>query len=170
MDNSGDSSTHAWSTPVGAGIAGCLGGVILLGGAVLVSNDPGGSVLMGIAGILLVGLGVYTLVVRPRLELTAGYPATLTVRGLTGRRSYTPDRVERIRLLSMRRVGRRVGQLEIDVLDDDAEPVRPNDGTGKDGPRDDTRLLVFSRWDLGTDLISVVDELRAAGFHVDDAR
>ncbi len=168
MDNSADPSTHAWSTPVGAGIAGCIGGVILLGGAVVVSNDPAGSVLMGIAGVLLVALGVYTLLVRPRLELSAGRPATLTVRGLTGRRSYTPDRVERIRLLSMRRVGRRVGQLEIDVLDDDAETSRRDDGSA--GPRDDTRLLVFSRWDLGTDLMSVVDALRAAGFHVDDDR
>ncbi|GAC02308.1 hypothetical protein GONAM_52_00540 [Gordonia namibiensis NBRC 108229] len=167
MDNSADFSTHAWSTPVGAGVAGCVGGVILLGGAVVVSNDPAGSVLMGIAGVLLFALGVYTLLVRPRLELTAGHPATLTVRGLTGRRSYTPDRVERIRLLSMRRVGRRVGQLEIDVLDDNAETSRPD---GSDGPRDDTRLLVFSRWDLGTDLLSVVDALRAAGFHVDDDR
>ncbi|TSD95895.1 PH domain-containing protein [Gordonia rubripertincta] len=167
MDNSADFSTHAWSTPVGAGVAGCIGGVVLLGGAIVVSNDPAGSVLMGIAGVLLVALGVYTLLVRPRLELSAQHPATLTVRSLTGRRSYTPDRVERIRLLSMRRVGRRVGQLEIDVLDDDAETGRPD---GSDGPRDDTRLLVFSRWDLGTDLMSVVDALRAAGFHVDDDR
>lgn len=167
MDNSADFSTHAWSTPVGAGVAGCIGGVVLLGGAIVVSNDPAGSVLMGIAGVLLVALGVYTLLVRPRLELSAEHPATLTVRSLTGRRSYTPDRVERIRLLSMRRVGRRVGQLEIDVLDDDAETGRPD---GSDGPRDDTRLLVFSRWDLGTDLMSVVDALRTAGFHVDDDR
>ncbi len=167
MDNSADFSTHAWSTPVGAGVAGCIGGVVPLGGAIVVSNDPAGSVLMGIAGVLLVALGVYTLLVRPRLELSAEHPATLTVRSLTGRRSYTPDRVERIRLLSMRRVGRRVGQLEIDVLDDDAETGRPD---GSDGPRDDTRLLVFSRWDLGTDLMSVVDALRTAGFHVDDDR
>lgn len=166
MDNSADFSTHAWSTPVGAGVAGCIGGVVLLVGAIVVSNDPAGSVLMGIAGVLLFASGVYTLLVRPRLELSAQHPATLTVRGLTGRRSYTPDRVERIRLLSMRRVGRRVGQLEIDVLDD-AETGRPD---GSDGPRDDTRLLVFSRWDLGTDLMSVVDALRTAGFHVDDDR
>ncbi|MDS1113227.1 PH domain-containing protein [Gordonia westfalica] len=165
MDNSGDPSTRSWSTPVGAGIAGCVGGLILLGGAILVANDPAGSVLMGIAGVLLVGLGAYTLIVRPRLELSPGNPATLTVRSLTGRRSYTPDRVERIRLLSMRRVGRRVGQLEMDVLDDDAEPGGPDGGFS-----DDARLLVFSRWDLGTDLISVVDELRAAGFRVDDDR
>ncbi|MEO9330239.1 PH domain-containing protein [Gordonia aurantiaca] len=157
MDNFGNSSTHEWATPVPAGVAGCIGGVVLAGAAVLVANDPAGSVLMGIAGVLLLALGVHTLAVRPRLAVTAGTPPTLTVRTLTGRRTYTPDHVERIRLLTMRRIGRRTGQLEIDVLDEGAA-------------RDDARLLVFSRWDLGTDLLSVVDDLRAAGFRVDDDR
>ncbi|GAC84027.1 hypothetical protein GP2_017_00560 [Gordonia paraffinivorans NBRC 108238] len=152
MDNSGNSSTREWATPVPAGVAACIGGLILIGAAVVVANDPAGSVLLGIAGALLAALGAYTLAVRPRLSVSAGAPPALSVRTITGRRTYTPEHVQRIRLLTMRRIGRRAGQLEIDVVDDGA------------------RLLVFTRWDLGTDLISVVDELRAAGFEVDDDR
>ncbi|VFA88945.1 Protein of uncharacterised function (DUF2581) [Gordonia paraffinivorans] len=152
MDNSGNSSTREWATPVPAGVAACIGGLILIGAAVVVANDPAGSVLLGIAGALLAALGAYTLAVRPRLSVSAGAPPALSVRTITGRRTYTSEHVQRIRLLTMRRIGRRAGQLEIDVVDDGA------------------RLLVFTRWDLGTDLISVVDELRAAGFEVDDDR
>ncbi|MBD0862874.1 PH domain-containing protein [Gordonia sp. zg691] len=165
MDNSAELYTQAWATPRAAGIAGCVGGVILLAAAVVVSADPAGSVLMGVAGVLLAALGAYTLFVRPRLAISDGVPPTLMIRTLGGRRTYTPDRVERIRMLSLRRVGRRVGQLEIDVLADDAPSIPPAPGGA---PREDTRLVVFSRWDLGADLFSVVDALRAAGFVVDD--
>lgn len=157
MDNSGNSSTREWATPVPAGVAACIGGLILIGAAVVVANDPAGSVLLGTAGVLLAALGAYALAVRPRLSVSAGAPPALSVRTITGRRTYTPEHVQRIRLLTMRRIGRRAGRLEIDVVDDGASP-------------DDARLLVFTRWDLGTDLISVVDELRAAGFEVDDDR
>lgn len=165
MDNSDDSYTHAWATPVGAGLAGCLGGVVLIGAAVVVAGDPAGSVLMGVAGILLVALGAYTLLVRPRLAISSGPVPALVIRTLRGARSYPPERIERIRVLSIRRVGRRVGQLEVDVLADDAAVLRDDHDSG---PRDDTRLIVFSRWDLGTDLPTVIDALRESGFVIDE--
>lgn len=166
MDNSEVSFTHAWATPVGAGLAGCLGGVALVVAAVVAAADPAGMVLMGVAGILLLVLGAYTLLVRPRLAITSGPNPALVLGTLRGQRTYPPERIERIRTLSIRRVGRRVGQLEIDVLDDDAAGTTAHDrGVG---PRDDTRLVVFSRWDLGTDLPTVVDALRDAGFVVDE--
>lgn len=165
MDNSDDSYTHAWATPVGAGLAGCVGGVVLIGAAIVVAADPAGSVLMGVAGILLFALGAYTLLVRPRLAISSGPAPVLVIRTLRGARAYPPERIERIRVLSIRRVGRRVGQLEIDVLADDAAVLRDDRDSG---PRDDTRLVVFSRWDLGTDLPTVIDALRDAGFVVDE--
>lgn len=166
MDNSDDSYTHAWATPIGAGLAGCLGGVVLVVAAVVVAGDPAGSVLMGVAGILLLALGAYTLLVRPRLAISSDPSPALIIRTLRGPRSYPRERIERIRVLSIRRVGRRVGQLEIDVLDDEAA-ASPSRREGV-GPRDDTRLVVLSRWDLGTDLPTVVDALREAGFVVDE--
>ncbi|AFR46696.1 PH domain-containing protein [Gordonia sp. KTR9] len=165
MDNSED-YTHAWATPVGAGVAGCVGGVILVVAAVVVAGDPAGSVLMGVAGILLLALGAYTLLVRPRLAISSGPSPVLVIRTLRGPRAYPRERIERIRVLSIRRVGRRVGQLEIDVLDDEAVASPPDAHDA--GPRDDTRLVVLSRWDLGTDLPTVVDALREAGFVVDE--
>ncbi|MFE0751023.1 PH domain-containing protein [Gordonia sp. NPDC058843] len=165
MDNSDDSYTQAWATPVGAGLAGCLGGVVLIGAAVVVAGDPAGSVLMGVAGILLVALGAYTLLVRPRLAISAGPEPSLVIRSLRGAQAYPRERIERIRVLSIRRVGRRVGQLEIDVLNDDAATSTDDRASG---PRDDTRLVVLSRWDLGTDLPTVIDALRDAGFVVDE--
>ncbi len=165
MDNSED-YTHAWATPVGAGLTGCVGGVILVVAAVVVAGDPAGSVLMGVAGILLLALGAYTLLVRPRLAISSGPSPVLVIRTLRGPRAYPRERIERIRVLSIRRVGRRVGQLEIDVLDDEAVASPPDAHDA--GPRDDTRLVVLSRWDLGTDLPTVVDALREAGFVVDE--
>ncbi|EKF25927.1 hypothetical protein C731_0047 [Mycolicibacterium hassiacum DSM 44199] len=52
--------------------------------------------------------------------------------------------IEVIRITEFRRFGRRVRLLEIDTVDGD--------------------LLVFTRWDLGTDPLHVLDALTAAGF------
>ena len=49
-----------------------------------------------------------------------------------------------IRITEFRRIGRKTRLLEIDTVDD--------------------RLLVFTRWDLGTDPLHVLDALTAAGF------
>lgn len=170
MDNSDISSgtaavDHAWSTPRPAAAALIAAGVALLVVGAFTASDAVGLLLIGIAGLLLTGFGAYALLIRPRLALRAGPAPTVTIRTIGGTREYPRDRVERIRLLSMRRIGRRVGQLEFDVLPDGVSPA----GTGPE-LRDDTRLIVFSRWDLGADLLDVADAFRAAGFDVEDAR
>ena len=52
--------------------------------------------------------------------------------------------IKLIRITEFRRIGRKTRLLEIDTVDD--------------------RLLVFTRWDLGTDPLHVLDALTAAGF------
>ena len=138
------------------------GGVILLIAAVLVSSDPAGMVLMGIAGLLLLGFASYALLIYPRLVVTAA-PPRVTVRPIGGSHTYDVTQIDRIRLRSFRRIGRRVHQLEFDVLPPGAisEPGRLHE---------DARLVVFSRWDLGVDLTEVAGVLRDAGFVVDDER
>ncbi|MEE4025441.1 PH domain-containing protein [Gordonia sp. PKS22-38] len=167
MDNFADLSTHEWATPRPAGAALGIGGVFLLVAAVFAAGDPAGLVLMGAAGLLLLAFSAYALTVRPRLAVTTaadGQPA-IFVRTIGGSHTYPRDRIDRIRLLDFRRIGRRTGQLEFDFLHDDAAPIPPADAL-----RDDTRLVVFSRWDLGADLGTVADELRRAGFVVEDLR
>lgn len=168
MDNSAHLSTPEWSTPRAAGYALLAGGVILLVTGILAASDPVGLFLMGLAGLLLFVFGIRALVLRPRLAIgaTGGVPS-ITVRTLRGRHTYSSARIHRIRVLNLRRIGRQTGQLEIDVLHDDAPAT---DAGLEDALRDDTRLLVFSRWDLGADVGSVADELRRAGFDVEDGR
>ena len=57
---------------------------------------------------------------------------------------FAPRRRQRIRITEFRRIGRKARLLEIDTADD--------------------RLLVFTRWDLGTDPLNVLDALTAAGY------
>ncbi|MFW0793158.1 PH domain-containing protein [Gordonia sp. CPCC 205515] len=163
MDNSLNSSPRAsWATPRPAAFTLVGGGVLLFVAAFFAASDPAGLVLMGVAALLLFGVGIVALTMRPRLAVTQ--QGELIVRSLTGRRVYPRDRIDRIRLLELRRIGRRAGQLQIDVLRDDAPATTP------DALREDTRLIVFSRWDLGADVGEVADELRRAGFDVEDAR
>ncbi len=49
-----------------------------------------------------------------------------------------------IRITEFRRIGRKIRLLEIDA--------------------DDGRLFIFSRWDLGTDPLDVLDALTAGGY------
>ena len=55
------------------------------------------------------------------------------------------DDIAKIRITEFRRIGRKVRLLEIDTVADD-------------------RLLVFTRWDLGTDPLDVLDALTDAGY------
>ncbi|MGV9709882.1 PH domain-containing protein [Gordonia sp. NPDC003424] len=163
MDNSRDLSTRAWSTPKPAAFTLLIGGLLLFLAAFFAASDPAGLVLMGAAALLLLAVGMLALVMRPRLAVTID--GELAVRTIGGRRIYQRDRIERIRVLEMRRIGRRSGQLQIDVLPDGAPVAAPSGQL-----RDDTRLIVFSRWDLGADVTEVADGLRRAGFDVQDAR
>ncbi|MFT4128005.1 MAG: PH domain-containing protein [Gordonia sp. (in: high G+C Gram-positive bacteria)] len=149
-------STEAWSTPRVAAAALLTGGIALLGCALTIATDAAGRTLIAVAGVLLLAVGGQAAALRPRLRLVVGSadtPATLTVRRLTGTRSLTPGEVTRIRVLGLRRIGRRSTQLEIDfAVDGQAEPA----------------LAVFGRWDLGADPAGVAETLHNAGFGVAD--
>ena len=169
MDNSAKLSTQQWATPRLAAGALLAAGVVLLLCAVFVASDAVGSVIIGIAGLMLLGFGAYASLIRPRLELSAG--PQLTIRRIGGAVTLTPADVERVRLLTMRRIGRRSGQLEIDYFPAAADHGTEREGTEREGTeREESMLVVFSRWDLGADLLDVVDALDRAGFAVEDSR
>ena len=72
------------------------------------------------------------------------YDGTLIYRGWWRQRELTKADIALIRITEFRRIGRKVRLLEIDTTDD--------------------RLLVLSRWDLGTDPLHVLDALTETGF------
>jgi hypothetical protein len=78
---------------------------------------------------------------RPKLAIKND---ALVTRGLLGRTELRQADIKLIRITEFRRIGRKMRLLEIDTVDD--------------------RLLVFTRWDLGTDPLHVLDALTAAGF------
>lgn len=143
MDNSARGVSSSWSTPRPAGVALIVGGVVLAVAAVASLSDPGGTVIMGVAAVLLVVLGSTALVVRPRLAVS---PSRLRLRTIRGESEYTPSEITRIRVVATARLGRKTPTLEFDL---------PND-----------RLVVLGRWDLGTHPEDVVDALEQAGFPV----
>ncbi|WP_073695075.1 PH domain-containing protein [Mycobacterium sp. ST-F2] len=129
-----------WSPPT-AGIAACgLFGVALGAVALTSVTDLPGRVLAGIAAV---GLLVFTTLswrARPKLAIT---PAGLVVRGWFGTQTYAQADLKSVRITEFRRLTRKVRLLELDTVDD--------------------RLLVFTRWDVGTDPINVLDALTDAG-------
>ncbi|ORA56839.1 hypothetical protein BST22_01275 [Mycolicibacterium chubuense] len=131
----------SWGPPT-AGIAGAAAVGILLGIAVvtLVTDVPG-RILIGIAAVGLLAFAVVSWRARPKLAIDGD---VLVYRGwFTTRRLARPD-ISLIRITEFRRIGRTMRLLEIDTTDD--------------------RLLVLSRWDLGSDPLRVLDALTDAGF------
>ena len=115
MDNPGDGSVYEWSTPVLAGAAMAVGGLILLGGSVALSSDPVGLVLMAFAGLLLLGFGV--VLVAAAATAASGDAARRTHathgRGLPD--LHTGRCRARVRIRQLRRIGRRSSQLELEI-------------------------------------------------------
>jgi hypothetical protein len=131
-----------WGPPSG-GIAACgFFGVLMAIAAVTIVTDAPGRALAGIAAVGLLAFASMSWRARPKLAIT---PEGLAVRGWFGTRVLGRRDVANIRITEFRRIGRKVRLLEIDTADDD-------------------RLLVFTRWDLGTDPIHVLDALTAAGY------
>jgi hypothetical protein len=130
-----------WAPP-SAGIAACgLGGIVMAISTVTVVTDPPGRLLLGIAGVGLILFAGVTWRARPKLAIT---PDGLLLGGvLRPARLRKPD-IKLIRITEFRRIGRTMRLLEIDA--------------------DPDRLYVFSRWDLGTDPLDVLDALTAAGY------
>ena len=130
-----------WAPP-SAGIAACgLAGIAMATSCVTVITDAPGRLLIGIAGVGLIVFAGVTWRARPKLAIT---PDGLLVGGvLRPARLRKPD-IKLIRITEFRRLGRKVRLLEVDAHKD--------------------RLFVFSRWDLGTDPLDVLDALTAAGY------
>lgn len=137
-----------WATPWGVIVALAVGGLALVGASFLVSTEPAGRVLVTVAALVMLASAVSGAVQRPRLVAhTEGADRGITVRKLTGRRSYSRTEITRVRLVRYPRLGRRVPMLEIDATD--------AEGT--------ERLLIFGRWDLGTTPQNVFDSFAAHG-------
>ena len=78
---------------------------------------------------------------RPKLAISDD---GLVIRGWSRTNLLGRGDIKIIRITEFRRLARKVRLLEIDTTDD--------------------RLLVFTRWDLGTDPLNVLDALTAAGY------
>ncbi|WP_083212181.1 PH domain-containing protein [Mycobacterium intracellulare] len=128
--------------PHTAGIAGCgAAGVLLAIASVTLVTDLPGRVLAGVAaGGLLVFAGM-SWRARPKLAIT---PEGLALRGWFRTQLLQQSDIKIIRIIEFRRYGRTVRLLEVE---------KPDGG-----------LVLFSRWDLGTDPLDVLDALTAAGY------
>jgi PH (Pleckstrin Homology) domain-containing protein len=130
-----------WSPSV-VGIAACgIAGLILAIGAVTLVTEAPGRILLGIAAIGLILFASQSWRARPKLAISDG---GLLTRGWSRTNLLRPTDIKTIRITEFRRLARKVRLLEIDTNDD--------------------RLLVFTRWDLGTDPLNVLDALTAAGY------
>ncbi len=141
-----DAQPVSWSTPV-AGLLAVTGGGLLLVVVAFLAQDGPSRLLVGIAAVAVLAMAVLGIRQRPRLTMVPGSAPRLIVGTLTGPREYPLDQIDRIRMVSYRRIGRKTAMLEIDVRHDDAE-----------------RLLIFGRWDLGTNPNDVYDALVVNGF------
>jgi hypothetical protein len=129
--------------PSTAGIAACaILGLMMATGVVTVVTDAPGRILGGIAAVGLLAFASMSWRARPKLAIT---PDGLVVRGWWRTDVLRPPDIAKIRITEFRRIGRKVHLLEIDTVPDD-------------------RLLVFTRWDLGTNPLSVLDALTDAGY------
>jgi PH (Pleckstrin Homology) domain-containing protein len=129
--------------PKSWGIAACgFFGVAMAVAAVTVVTDVPGRTLAGIAALGLLTFASMSWRTRPKLAITGD---SLVVRGWFGRHVLRREDLAKVRITEFRRIGRKVRLLEIDTVPDD-------------------RLLVFTRWDLGTDPLHVLDALTDAGY------
>lgn len=108
---------------------------------VCVVPDLPGRVLGGVAALGLLLFAMVSWRARPKLAVT---DAGLAVRGWLSTRILTRDDITLIRITEFRRLARTVRLLEIDTTDE--------------------RLFVFTRWDLGTSPLDVLDALTATGY------
>lgn len=125
-----------------AGIAGCgAAGVLMAIASVTVVTDAPGRILTGIAAAGLLLFAGATWRARPKLAITAG---GLALRGWFRTQLLRPSDIKIIRITEFRRYARKVRLLEVETADGG--------------------LVLFSRWDLGTDPLEVLDALTSAGY------
>ncbi len=130
-----------WSPPT-LGIAACgIFGLILATATVTLITDAPGRILIGIAAAGLLVFASLSWRARPKLAISDD---GLVTRGWSRTNTLRRDDIKIVRITEFRRLARKVRLLEIDTTDD--------------------RLLVFTRWDLGTDPLNVLDALTDAGY------
>ena len=130
-----------WQPQTAAIVVQGILGILLAVFAVTLVTDAPGRVLIGLAAVGLIVFALMSWRARPKLAITED---GLVHRGWFTTRQLTRADIKRIRITEFRRIGRKVRLLEIDTVDD--------------------RLLVLSRWDLGTDPLTVLDALTDAGY------
>jgi Bacterial PH domain len=139
------SSEREWSPAAGLVACAWVGAVAATGwlvAAVSEGSDPAGVLLAGVAAIGLLLAAVYGSRARPRLRVDTG---GVTVGGLLRSRHYPWPLVLHVRVLPVRRLGRRTSLLELDTVT----------ASG------DERLLVFGRLDLAADPEDVAPQVLA---------
>jgi PH (Pleckstrin Homology) domain-containing protein len=130
-----------WGPPT-AGIAGCgIVGVAMAIASVTLVTDPPGRILTGIAALGLILFAGVSWRARPKLAIT---PDGLVLKGWFRTQLFRHSDVKIIRITEFRRYARKVRLLELETV---------NGG-----------LVIFSRWDLGTEPLEVLDALTAAGY------
>ncbi len=134
----------AWTTPTPALVAVTVGGIALAVAAV-VTSEAASRLLVGLAAVGLLALAGLGFRQRPRLSVITGAQPRMVVRTLTGADEYAPQQIIRARVVSYRRLGRKMPMLELDVQHNGAE-----------------RLLIFGRWDLGANPEVVYQDLVGA--------
>ena len=132
--------TH-WE-PRAAGIAGCgAAGVLMAIASMTLVTDLPGRILTSIAAVGLILFAGMTWRARPKLAIT---PGGLTLRGWFRTQVLQHSDIKIIRITEFHRYGRKVRLLEVETVDGG--------------------LVLFSRWDLGTNPLEVLDALTAAGY------
>jgi PH (Pleckstrin Homology) domain-containing protein len=109
--------------------------------SVTLVTDVPGRVMTSIAAVGLILFAGVTWRARPKLAIT---PGGLALRGWFRTQVLRQADIKIIRITEFRRYGRRVRFLEVETVDGG--------------------LVLFSRWDLGTDPLAVLDALTAAGY------
>lgn len=126
-------------------IALTIGGLALVIAAFLTDADPAGRFLVSLAALGLWIIAGSAAFQRPRLWINGD---ALSMKRLTGVQTYRREEITRVKLVRYPRLGRRVPMLELDL---------------QRAGEDDDRLVIFGRWDLGTDPSDVFDALERQG-------
>jgi hypothetical protein len=129
------SQTRSWAPHPGLVTLSWILFGLAAGGIFLIEDTPG-RVLIGVAVVVLLLAALFGTVARPRLAVDA---TGVTLRGLFGRRHWDWSEVN-VRLTRIRRLGRDMPIIELDA---------------------DPDLVVLGWFDLGTDPVDVIDEIRA---------
>lgn len=109
--------------------------------SVTVVTDAPGRVMTGIAAAGLILFAGATWRARPKLAIT---PDGLVIRGWFRTQQLQRSDIKIIRITEFRRMARKMRLLEVETVDGG--------------------LVVFSRWDLGTEPLDVLDALTEAGY------